>query len=467
MMFSFLLPVVLLSAPSQPGQVVKLDLPAKAMEVPALRHRVLPPLEEITVGNAVVHYATAFAQESWVFTRTTKDFDKQLEKWLDGPLKDMTRAESPILGENFFPLAEVTRGARKSHCDWQMQERLKDGILTLLPDIQGFRTLARFLRVRARWHLANNRPEKALRDIQTLLAFGRHISEGPTLIQYLVGVAISQIGFQTMQEYMAHADGANLFWPLAYMPVRFQPFMNALEGERIFIGAEFPGLERDKPITQEKALELAGRFDKLMGLAANADTPKFPMFMPGLALLGYPEAKAYLTEKRKLPPDVVAKMPVAQVVLLRQIDEYERVRDELFKAALLPVPQALPVMRQADEKLRIQGNTMGPTALLRMVLPAIERVALASHRADRTIGALRVIEALRHHVALKGELPATLDEIGLPMPVDPYTLMPFAYTRSGPLACVVGGVAPHGGKPNPGDSIRYEVTIRPPVSGKE
>lgn len=463
MMIACLVAALMLPAPCQTGQVVKLNLPARAIEAPALRHRVLPAIEEITVGNAVVHYATAFAKESWVFTQA-KDFDKQLEKWLDGPLKDLAKAEWPIFSDNFFPLAEVARGARKSHCDWQMQERLKDGIATLLPDIQGYRTLVRFLRVRARWHLANNRPDKALRDIQTLLAFGRHIGEGPTLIQYLVGVAICQTGFQTMQEYMAHADGANLFWSLAYTPVRFQPFMNALEGERIFIGAEFPGLEKDRPITQEKALELAKRFDKLMGLAAGGDTPKFPMFMPGLALLGYPEAKAYLTEKQKLAPELVAKMPVAQVVLLRQIDEYERVRDELFKAAMLPVPQALPVMRQVDAKLRLPSNSMGPTALLRTVLPSLERVALAQHRSDRTIAALRVVEALRHHVALKGEIPATLDEIGLPMPVDPYTLKPFRFTRKGDLECAIEGVAPEGEKPNPADLIRYEVTFRPLVS---
>ena len=467
MMFSFLLPVALLSAPSQPGQVVKLELPAKAMEAPALRHRVLPPLEEITVGNAVVHYATAFAPESWVFTRTTKDFDKQLEKWLDGPLQELAKAGSPILGENFFPLAEVSRGARKSYCDWQMQERLKDGISPLLPDIQGFRTLARFLRVRARWHLANNRPEKALRDIQTLLVFGRHISEGPTLIQYLVGVAVCQTGFQTMHEYMAHQGGANLFWPLAYTPVRFMPFMNAMEGERLFIGAEFPGLERDKPITQEKAQELARKFDKLMGMASSGETPKAPTVMPGLALLGYPEAKSYLSEKLKLAPDLVAKMPVAQVVLIRQLDEYERVRDELFKAAMLPLPQALPTMRQVEEKWRVPANPLGPTTLLRMMLPSMERVVLVQHRADRTIGALRVIEALRHHVAVKGALPEALEETGLPLPTDPYTLKPFNYKRTGPMSFTLEGVAPEGGKPHPSDSIRYEVTIRPPVSGKE
>lgn len=454
----------LLLAQQPPGQVVKMELPARRIEQPALRHRILPPLEEISSGNAALHYATAFAPESLVFTRADKDFNDRLQKWLTCPLPELAKAESPILGDRFFPLAEVERGARKSYCDWQMKERLKGGIATLLPDIQGFRMLANFMRVRARWHLANNRPEAALRDVQTLLVFGRHISEGPTLIQYLVGVAICQIGFNTLQDYMGHADGANLFWPLAYTPNRFLPFMNALEGERVFIGAEFPGLERDKPVTREKALELAGRFDKLMGLVSDGGKSIFPKAMPVLAITGYAEAKEYLTGKLKIDPEVVAGMPVAQVVLIRQLDEYEMARDELFKAAMLPVPQALPVMREVESQLSGSGNPVGPKVLLRQVLPAVGRVAMVQHRADRAVGALRVIEALRHQVAVAGKLPASLEEIKLPLPVDPYTLRPFRYTRLGDLGCAIEGVPPEGEKPDPRDSIRYEVTIRPRVS---
>lgn len=447
-----------------PGQVVKLDLPARGIESPVLRNRILPQLEEISTGNAAVHYATAFAPDSISFTRAEKDFSDRLQKWLTCPLPELATVKSTILQPRFFPLAELERGARKSHCDWQMKERLNDGIGTLMPDLQGFRMLANFMRVRARWHLANNRPEEALRDVRTILVFGRHISEGPTLIQYLVGVAVCQVGFTTLHDYMAHDDGANLFWSLAYTPHRFLPFMNALEGERIFIGAEFPGLERDKPITQEKAAELSRRFDKLMGLVSEGEREGPSKVMPLLGVASYTDSKAYLAEKLKLDPHVVGRMPVAQVVLIRQLDEYERARDEIFKAAMLPVPQAVAVMRQENEKWKAPALSQGPHALMRNLLPAIDRVTLAHHRADRAIGALMVIEALRHHFAKAGKLPERLEETGLPLPVDPYTLKPFRYTRLKDAECVIEGLPPEGGKPNPADSIRYEVKVRPRIS---
>ncbi|MFM7114189.1 MAG: hypothetical protein ACKO26_23895 [Planctomycetota bacterium] len=464
MMMVVLLAASAALAQQPPGQVVKLDLPARAIESPVLRHRILPQLEEITTGNAAVHYATAFAPDSISFTRAEKDFSDRLQKWLTCPLPELAAVKSPILEDRFFPLAELERGARKSHCDWQMKDRLKDGIGTLLPDLQGFRMLANFMRVRARWHLANNRPEEALRDVRTILVFGRHVSEGPTLIQYLVGVAVCHVGFTTLHDYMAHADGANLFWSLAYTPHRFLPFINALEGERIFIGAEFPGLERDKPVTQEKAAELSRRFDKLMGLVSEGSGEGPSKVMPFLGVASYTDSKAYLAEKLKLDPQVVARMPVAQVVLIRQLDEYERARDELFKAALLPVPQAVAVMREVDARLKAPALSQGPNALMRNLLPAIDRVTLAHHRADRTIGALMVIEALRHHVAKAGKLPERLEETGLPLPVDPYTLKPFRYTRLKDAECTVEVVPPEGGKPNPADFIRYEATIRPRIS---
>lgn len=468
MMMPLLVAALSMPVPAQAGLVVKLDLPARVIEGPVLRHRVLPPLEEISSGNAATHYTTAFAPESLHFTRATKDFSQKLEKWSSMPLAELAREDSPIFSERFFPLAELERGARRTYCDWQMKERLREGgVATLLPDIQGFRMLANFMRIRARWHLANNRPEMALRDVQTLLAFGRHISEGPTLIQYLVGVAVCHLGFHSLQEYMAHPGAANMFWPMAYTPRQFLPFMNALEGERVFIGAEFPGLERDKPVTREKALELARRFDKLMGLVNPGQGNSHPMFMPGLALAGYTEAKAHLIGKLKVDPQVVERMPVAQVVLIHQLDQYELTRDEMFKAAMEPLPQALPIIRDLESKMRTPPMRVGPNTLLRLVLPAMERVVLAQHRADRTLAALRAVEALRHHVGLKGELPASLEETGLPVPVDPYTAKPFIYTRSGPTSCVVGGIAPGALKPNHADSVQYEVTIRPRVSSKE
>jgi hypothetical protein len=43
-------------------QVVKVNVPARAIEAPVLRNRLLPSLEEISTGNAAVHFATAPGQ---------------------------------------------------------------------------------------------------------------------------------------------------------------------------------------------------------------------------------------------------------------------------------------------------------------------------------------------------------------------------------------------------------------------
>lgn len=447
-------------------QVVKLEVPARAIESPVLRHRLLPPLEEISTGNAALHYATALTPETYSFTRTTKDFNKKLEAWLTLPIHALPKNEINFLLTSFV-LAEADRGARKSYCDWQMKERLKDGVATLLPDIQGFRMLANLLRVRARLHLAENRPELALRDIQTILTLGRSIADGPTLIQHLVGVAVCQVGFNTVQEYIQHRGGANLFWSLGYMPSPFTSFMTAIEGERLYIGAEFPGLERDKPISQEQARLLAMRFDRLMGLVTVNNQSSFPVMLPGLALAGYTEAKEYLIRDKKLSPGIVEAMPVAQVVLLRQLEGYESMRDDIFRAAMLPAPQAFAMLRETDGNIKKLPRTLGPSTLLQLVLPNMTGVVRAHHRPDRTIAALRTVEALRHYVAKHGALPLNLESMGFPLPVDPFTLKTLAYTKTGPLSCTLDGIAPEGETPNQSNAIRYEITVRAMTANKE
>jgi hypothetical protein len=54
----------------------------------------------------------------------------------------------------------------------------------------------------------------------------------------------------------------------------------------------------------------------------------------------------------------------------------------------------------------------------------------------RKIAALRVIEAVRHHLAAnQGELPASLSDIrGIPIPLDPLTGKPFQWTVEGETA---------------------------------
>ena len=63
-------------------------------------------------------------------------------------------------------------------------------IEVLLPGVQCSRELARALQARAMWELAEGSQVDAWRDLLAMHRLGRLVGQGPTLIEYLVGVAI-------------------------------------------------------------------------------------------------------------------------------------------------------------------------------------------------------------------------------------------------------------------------------------
>lgn len=66
-------------------------------------------------------------------------------------------------------------------------------IEVLLPGVQKSRELARALASRAMWELAEGSQVDAWRDLMTMHRLGRLVGQGPTLIEYLVGVAIESM----------------------------------------------------------------------------------------------------------------------------------------------------------------------------------------------------------------------------------------------------------------------------------
>ena len=78
---------------------------------------------------------------------------------------------------------------------------------------------------------------------------------------------------------------------------------------------------------------------------------------------------------------------------------------------------------------------------------------------ERSLAALRVIEALRMHAAAHdGKLPDKLDDLTeVPVPDDPGTGRPFEYGLQGDTATLVSQVP---GDPVPNNGLRYRVTIR-------
>ena len=70
----------------------------------------------------------------------------------------------------------------------------------LLPDTQSMRAWVRLIALKARVEVAEGKLDQALGTIETGLAFGRHVSEGPFLINSLVGIAICNSMLDRLEE---------------------------------------------------------------------------------------------------------------------------------------------------------------------------------------------------------------------------------------------------------------------------
>ena len=80
-------------------------------------------------------------------------------------------------------------------------------------------------------------------------------------------------------------------------------------------------------------------------------------------------------------------------------------------------------------------------------MPAVTDVRRAQGRLEQRIALLRHVEALRLYAAgHEGALPASLSEVPVPLPDDPFTGKPFRYEVIGNTAHLRGTPAPGRGK---------------------
>ncbi len=93
------------------------------------------------------------------------------------------------------------------------------------------------------------------------------------------------------------------------------------------------------------------------------------------------------------------------------------------------------------------------------LLPHINKLLQTQGRLEQQIALLRHVEALRLHGAEHdGKLPASLSDISVPLPADPVTGKPFAYSTERNTAHLRGGSL-RDGKTDAGFGVHYEITL--------
>lgn len=439
-------------------QVVRLTIHPSAEAKPALKFQLLPPFADRIKGNAAVYYGKVTAEQIQFFSN--KELLEKFEKLRSAPLDELRKGEVVQIPRTVQ--YHLERAARCEYCDWQLPLREEPFYEILLPDLQQSREFARLLATQARIQIARGQFDEAIKTLQSGFAIGQHAAAGETIINGLVGIAVSAVMFDQVTQFIQQPDAPNLYWALTMLRRPWVDMRRALEAEMNAVAFTFPELRNIETAqhSPEEWRQILMRFwQKIESLVANnqPSAASTPEAITALCFRGFPAAKERLIGQG-MPREKVEAMPVAQVVLIDTMRTFEELRDELCKWFYVPYSEADDGLSAAEQKLqaaRVEGREVLPLASA--LLPAIGAVRARMARMDQQIDELRVIEALRIYAAgHEGQLPKQLSDVtAVPVPLDPAANKPFEYRLEGDTAHLQGSEIT-------GKRSNYEIKIARP-----
>ncbi len=460
----------------KPTQIV---LRPAAAPVPALKYQLLPERHTLVPGNAAIFYHRAIEMSMGRQAREQRGEKatdgsgkewKGVVDWVKDPLESIPRDRvKRLLEADRNSLAEIELGARHRSCDWGFEQR-QETVYLLIEEIQQMRSLVGLVSLRARVAVLDGNIDQAMHWIQVGFAVSRHVSEGPLVIQSLIGVSLCQVMCRALEDLIQAPGAPNLFWALAHRPRPLVDFSAGFESERFLLESEIPSLREldGPPWSVEKAREFSAELErKLFRLAEIADGSegsglrdwKYKLGMAALVLQVYPEAKRALIAQGR-PVEQVEAMPAVQVAALYTFQQYEQFRDDFFKWTSLPYYQGYKGMEDSVAGNPNVADRHMLFKLFTMLIPAVRSCGRAYALSERRLDAIQCIEAIRLYAALHGgKLPSRLEDISeAPVPADAATGRPFGYKVDGDRA-VIWAPAPPGGPDHPLHRINYELKL--------
>jgi hypothetical protein len=438
--------------------------PAKA-PVPALKYQLLPERRTLVPGNAAIFYHRAVeamldkyssmrAQKASKEKNAFAD-ERAINAWVIGPLSAIPREQAKgLLDDRRNALREVELGARRQSCEWEFDQR-DEGVAILIQEISEMRALIRLVALRARIAVLEGRIDEAFHWIQTGFAMARHCSQGPLLIQALIGVSLSQSMCRPLEDLVQAPGAPSFFWAISHRPHPLTDFSAGFESERFLLEREIPTLSQlDGPAwSVEKGRAFADELqEKLLKLAeiadgsGNSELRKWSnkLAMAGMIYQVYPDAKRALVAQGRSAQQIES-MPAVQVAVLYTFQRYEQLRDEFFKWTSLPFYQGYKGMGESSANLYSQAKGSMLFKLFTLLIPSVRASGLAQALSERRLDAIQCIEAIRIHAAVFGRLPSRLDEITeAPVPLDSATGKPFEYRLEGDRATLKASYPPGG-----------------------
>ena len=444
--------------PADKPKEIRLSVRPAGEPRPSLKYLLLPELLDRKPGNAATLYLQAMQRIS---NQSLSKYDEKIRHWMDKPAKELPRREvQQMLDAYRIALREVELAGRRDHCDFDLP--ISEGYNMMLPSLGKLRQISKVLAIKIRLEIADGEIDAAIHDLQTGLALARHLGEGITLIEDLVGIAVASLLAEEVESFIQRDDAPNLYWALANLPRPLIDIRKAMEHERFSLYLGYPKLRNvaSAKLTREQWKALPDELGRLTAFVRGEPQVggEGRLLWTVYAAKLYPEGKRYLLGKGRTQQEVQA-MPVAQVVAIFTLEQYDYWRDELFKWFSLPYWEAREGMEKAHNRFGKWASSEGRMNPASFLLPSLGKAYFIQAREQRQIAALQTIEAVRMYAANHdGKLPAALKDITeAPAPIDPVTGEAFDYKVEGNTFTLDAPVPPGIGAKY---ARRYIVTLK-------
>jgi len=196
--------------------------PARASE-PTDKYSLLPKSDKLTDSDALPLYEKAIQAMP-----DDRQQEKQIQDWLALPPEQLPQEQvEAMIQKNLESLRLMARAARCKQCNWPEWEPGADP-----PDMKGYRKLGFLVRLWMRLEIVRGQYDSALQAMQTGFGMARHVGQGPTIVQGLVGTAIAGLTCREVELFLSGKDSPNLYWALANLPRPFIDMAKAIENEQ-------------------------------------------------------------------------------------------------------------------------------------------------------------------------------------------------------------------------------------------
>ncbi len=320
--------------------------------------------------------------------------------------------------------------------------RVTDGSLIrmLLPEVALMRDLARVSIVQGHALLTDGQPQAALGQYFEVARSGAQTSQGPTLIEGLMGVAIQHLAAKAMLDLLNSPQSGGVDY--AALAERI---------EREFVPT--------RPLAEHMQLERAMTMDTLQRLyRVDAETGEI---MPD------PEGVRWISGFGDAQP--LEKMLWGLSLSTVGFDRHVRIAnehfDELTQAVSQPTYSATARELAAIEQRVADPAFRGANPLMGHLLSPMTRASQATVRMEATRRAAQLVARIKAYQQRSGSLPQSLDALGeLPAAIDPFSGQRFNYQPRGDdftLYSIGADAVDDGGSDEKADMLFWPRPARP------